>query len=127
LTIRLDEGDMAERLWGVAQLAAGVRIPLLGQQPDVVADGEEALETSRACRGRPVAARASAYQREQATNAPSPRPSRSGEVPGAEQHRAEWSTLTSRRMFGALPMVRYFMVALPVRARVFGHERESSA
>ena len=39
-----DEGEVAERLGGVAELALCGRVPFLAQQPDVVAQREQALE-----------------------------------------------------------------------------------
>src|SRR5262249_27512593 len=41
---RVDEPDVRERLWEVAEQPAGVRLVLFAQQADVVADRQQRLE-----------------------------------------------------------------------------------
>jgi hypothetical protein len=41
---RADQREMGEGLREVAELALGVRIVFLGEQPDIVAEGEQSLE-----------------------------------------------------------------------------------
>src|SRR5689334_21893853 len=40
----VDQSDQAESLWGVAQLAAGLRVVLLAEHPDVVAQAQQTFE-----------------------------------------------------------------------------------
>jgi hypothetical protein len=64
-----DEAELAKGLGGVAQLPPGVGIPLLAEQPDVVAQSQQAFEQLY---GLGAPARASTSQKEQARNTPSP-------------------------------------------------------
>ena len=89
---------MGERLREVAEQAACLRVVLLGEQADVVADRQQALEDPRASSWRPISARLSASQNVQGRKAPSPggSPSTSGVVglvPPDEAVRASASLL----------------------------------
>ena len=79
----VDEPDVAERLGRVAQLSPGVRVPLLAEQADVVAQVEQPFEEPTGLACRPVSASASASQKLQARKAPS-EPGSPSTVPWSE-------------------------------------------
>jgi hypothetical protein len=66
-----DEREVGERLREVADLPAADDIVLLGVQAEVIAQGEQPLNSARASASRPLTASAPTSQNEQARNWPS--------------------------------------------------------